>query len=102
MVDITYEQESKHDYNCNNVQRDLYLDIHRSDTIIGIKDNQVNIIKSRYMNPKNNLSFEDVESLALDLICRGLEIYEVMLFSESFKQEFKDKLKELIDEYRVK
>lgn len=78
-----------------------FLDIYKFDDIIGIKNDEISILKSRHTPCREKLSMDEIEELSLDLVCRGLSIHNIALFSEPFKQEFKMKLRNLINEYKV-
>lgn len=78
-----------------------FLDIYKFDRIIAIKDQEIRIIKDRYDNPDRFLSFEEIQNLAFDILCRGIKIYHYDIFTTSFTDQMKQKLKEVIDQNKV-
>jgi hypothetical protein len=93
MKDITYKEDR------NGFS---YLDTFKFDTIIGIKDNNVSLVKSRSSKRIVNLNFYEIQDIASDLICKGIEIDHLIVFTEEFKQNLRTKIQEIINEYKVK
>jgi len=77
------------------------LDVYNYDILIGIKGEEISVFKNRYDSPQQNLFFDEVEDLALDLISRSLQIHDRKIFCESFKLDMKQKLREVIREHSV-
>lgn len=77
------------------------LDVYNYDILFGIKGEEISVLKNRYDKPEQGLHFDQVEDLALDLISRSLQIHDRKIFSEAFKLDMKQKLREVIREHRV-
>jgi hypothetical protein len=75
------------------------MDVFKYDIIVGIKQNEISVLKNRYDRPEKGLNFDQVEEIALDLISRSLQIHERRIFSEVFKKDMKQKLREVIREH---
>jgi hypothetical protein len=85
----------------NNNKYLEYLDAYQYDILIGVKKGEVSVLKDRYKKQELSLDFSQIQDVALDLLTRGLEIHDIKMFSEPFKQELKDKIQEVIIKYKT-